>query len=197
MVKTSEESGVAGKEEMMEKIEWANREKTINRMKGLNDRRKAYKKKIDEIDSKKQAIYQSVSDGFKVLDGNSLCPSLREKLLQNEEIKAIIKKYHIQVKDIALISDGRDYFHWPPPWSMDWSTEEFERAFNFNSLQSHRHYFYGGPENNLKVSFHDCHNGRYVLAGYQFKFPEKQKRDWKATFKGGRQHNGLDRSERR
>jgi len=43
---------------------------------------------------------------------------------------------------------------------------------------------YGGPRDELKVMFRDCHNGRYVLTGYQFKFPEKQKRDWKATFKG-------------
>jgi hypothetical protein len=168
----------------MEKFRLTDKKKTINKITCLNNQEKVYKKNIEKIRNEKEEIYKGIIVGFKVTEINDLCLQLREKFLQNEEIKTIIEKYRLSINDIALIENHSEQFDWPPPWSVGWSTEEFSKAFESNCLQVRRHYLYGGPEDNLKIIFRDCNNGHHVLTGFQFKFPEKPKRDWKATFKG-------------
>jgi hypothetical protein len=166
----------------MEKFRLTDKKKTIDKISRLNNQERIHKGNIEEIRKEKEEVYKKIVTGFKVTEKNDLYFQLREKILQNEEIKTIIQKYHISINDIALIERHHEYFDWPPPWSVDWSTEEFIRTFKSNCLQARQHYLYGGPEDNLKVLFHDCRNGHYTLTGFLFKFPEKRKRDWKKVF---------------
>jgi hypothetical protein len=161
-----------------------NKKGILDRFISLSNQERAYRKNISKIGDKKQEIYEEIEKGFKVVEKTELYFQLKEKFLQNEEIKAIIEKYQIPADHIALIQEYVDDFEYPYPWMKEWTVAQFQHALENNALKAERHYLYGGPRDELKVMFRDCHNGHYVLAGFQFKFSKKQKRDWKATFKG-------------
>ncbi len=169
----------------MEKIKGTNKEKILKQIIGLEGQERAFGKRLEEIEKKKQKIFTEIIQDYRTAEDTPLYFELKEKILQNDEAKRIIEKYGIPINEIAFIEEWferPDFPFCPQPWSEN---HVFKRILEDNrrpwAIQ--RRYLYGGPGDKLKIIFRDCHNGRYVLTGYQFKFPEKPKRDWKATFK--------------
>jgi hypothetical protein len=168
----------------MEKIKGIDQRKILKRVKTLDEEEFVLNNKLSEIKKKKEGIFKEAVNDCRLVRNSELCFQLRKKIQQNDEIKIMMGKYHIPIDHVALIEE---WFERPDKlyWKGEFSCYDFKTLFESNTIwTAQRRYLYGGSRDTLKAIFRDCHNGCYVLTGYQFKFPEKQKRDWKATFKG-------------
>lgn len=167
----------------MRKYKLFDQEKILEQVKRLDEQEEAYRDKIKKLDEKKEKISQKINDGFQVVETEIPLLQLRERFLQNKEIKTLVEKYHIPIDKIALVRESNEHLEYPFPWMPSWSHDRFKMALEYDGLRVNRFYLYGGPENNLKVLFRSCKNGRYVLVGYMLNFPEK-KMNWKAVIQG-------------
>jgi hypothetical protein len=167
----------------MGKNKGINQEKVLTQIKNLDEKESVLDNKVSEIKKKKEKIFKEIVSDCRLTRNSDLCVQLRKKISQNGEIKRIMGKYDIPIDHVTLIEE---WFERPDKlyWKGEFSRSDFETLFESSNIWTvQRRYLYGGLKDELKVIFRDCHNSHYVITGYQFKFPEKQKRDWKATFK--------------
>jgi hypothetical protein len=159
----------------MKKIE---QERAFKKIKELQQTIKKIKTRSEAqvklLDKKQDTIVLNLERGFRKTEITDEVLRLRKKVLDHPEFNFLLEKYHTRIDDVALVS-----FHESDSGGYFYEGEFKLRRWNDVS----RFYLYGGREDSTQILFRPTKNGRYVLTGFQFKFPEKQKRDWKATFK--------------
>jgi hypothetical protein len=152
----------------------------IQKINLLKEEAKAFDRKRIETNKKWLDLEIKLHNQSSITNVTTEAVQMRKKVLANNEIKSIMEMYGICLEELGLVVD------WDERISSFGYPDDPKYVFTpkNNSCESRRTYIYGGPQSGLKAIFRDCQNGRYMLTGYQFKFPEKPKRDWKAIFKG-------------
>ncbi len=147
--------------------------KADREMKKLDKELMELEKKKQDLNKKEYELSFKLCEEFRITEITDKTLRVRNKVLVNDEIKEIMEKYQIEIDDVALIQERYERFR----------NLNDRRPLYHSGIDIGRDYLWGGPRDRLKIIFGDYYNGYPYLVGYQFKFPEKPKRDWKATFK--------------
>lgn len=172
-------------------MEQTNANRMIREIKRLKKRSETFSEKESKANEKILLLEAKLFEGSPISEVTEDAIRMRKKALGDPTIKLIMETYGISLEDIALIEDQgervRNFGYL--------GDQEYTLTPKSNVCETYRSYIFGGPQSALKIMFRNCNNGRYVLTGFQFKFPEKKKNNWKG-FLERRQPNSQTPSKR-
>ena len=166
-----------------------NRAKAVKRIEQLSTKKELLKERERKIEKEERGITHKLEQEYRdITEVTDLVLLLRNKITANDELKLLMDNHRIPIEKLALVLEAKE--------KLNYNGHPMKGSpvlGKLNSFKLWRRYVYGGPDDQFKVLFRDCHNGRYLLTGFIFnpKFPMTRKAKPKENQKLSKKDFGL------